>query len=825
MKGPRWKATPEVRAILQKCKNIYQQWDKLGKPQDHRLRIELKEQKKLLRKKQRYEQAIARNRLYNQLMSNPDTQLFYRLIRKNSGNGKMHSNCLKVNGSYLFLPSEQREAFAQYYEDLSLPKEDEFDNSYVNLCTIRQKILEQSFKDQSIPLKPFEESEITKAINLLNSNKACDESGIYAEHLKYCQNEIAPYLTSLFNHILKTRKVPHLFKTGILFPVLKKEKDPAAVSSYRGITVTPIIGKVFEYGLLPKLLLRNNTDLQFGFTEGLNPLISSFVISESKTEQLTNHENFVIAIMDVQSAFDVVQHRIMLDKLIDRNVHPTLWMIIKDLYDGLTTKVKWMDGLSESFPILQGVRQGGILSTHLYKMFVEDLLIELENNCIGFSLGNIYVGTPTCADDIAFIESDNRNLQLMFNVLDRYAKQHHYKIHPIKTKIIECGKKGNDFEWSLGSNVIPKAEEAIHLGLIRSAKYEGNKNVDERIKLARRTQYALIGTGLHGTNGLDPVTSYKIYKTYVLPRLIYGLEVLSLNKADVSQLEKFHRKTLRCIQSLPQRTAVSAIYLLLGALPIEGELHRKQLSFLHNLLECNNQKVKAIVIRQISTNFDNKNSFFYKIRSVLSTYGLPNLHELIENVPTKLAWKKDINLKINRYWTQLLISDTESKSTLKLLNTSNMEIGRCHLVWDFKNKTKIEVRKAIIKARILCGTFTLQVDNFKFNRFNTSPTCLLCHSADETIEHFITRCPRLYSIREEPFRNIKETVIRNTTRGTWENLFNDDHSITKLIVDCGSFANLFLHRNVLLKIEHLTRDFCYQLYMKRLKLLSVTVKG
>jgi hypothetical protein len=104
--------------------------------------------------------------------------------------------------------------------------------------------------------------------------------------------------------------------------------------------------------------------------------------------------------LDVQSAFDVVQHKILLDKLIDQSIHPTLWLIIKDLYSGLTSKVKWAGELSESFDILQGVRQVGILSTHLYKIFVQDLLLELESQCLGFQLRDIYIGTPTCADDI-----------------------------------------------------------------------------------------------------------------------------------------------------------------------------------------------------------------------------------------------------------------------------------------------------------------------------------------------------------------------------------------------------------------------------------------
>jgi hypothetical protein len=51
-------------------------------------------------------------------------------------------------------------------------------------------------------------------------------------------------------------------------------------------------------------------------------------------------------------------------------------------------------------------------------------------------------------------------------------------------------------------------------------------NIEERIALARRTLYSLIKTGVHGTNGLNPRTSCKIYQVYVIPRLLYGLETL-----------------------------------------------------------------------------------------------------------------------------------------------------------------------------------------------------------------------------------------------------------------------------------------------------------
>jgi hypothetical protein len=64
----------------------------------------------------------------------------------------------------------------------------------------------------------------------------------------------------------------------------------------------------------------------------------------------------------------------MLDKMYETGVHPTLWTIVKDFYDGLTSKIKWCGDISESFPIKQGDRQGGVLSTFLYKVYNNALL-------------------------------------------------------------------------------------------------------------------------------------------------------------------------------------------------------------------------------------------------------------------------------------------------------------------------------------------------------------------------------------------------------------------------------------------------------------------
>ena len=72
---------------------------------------------------------------------------------------------------------------------------------------------------------------------------------------------------------------------------------------------------------------------------------------------------------------------------------------------------------------------------------------------------------------------------------------------------------------------------AIHLGISSAGKKEYNINTTERISSARQTSYSLIYTSINGSNGLSPKVSYLIYRTYMMPRFLYGPEVVPLTKA------------------------------------------------------------------------------------------------------------------------------------------------------------------------------------------------------------------------------------------------------------------------------------------------------
>ena len=68
-----------------------------------------------------------------------------------------------------------------------------------------------------------------------------------------------------------------------------------------------------------------------------------------------------------------------------------------------------------------------------------------------------------------------------------------------------------------------------------------------------------------------------IWSTFVVPRLLYGLEALLLSKKDTECLERFQRQCLKQIQGLSDKTANTICLVLLGILPLEAVLHKMPL--------------------------------------------------------------------------------------------------------------------------------------------------------------------------------------------------------------------------------------------------------
>ena len=130
-------------------------------------------------------------------------------------------------------------------------------------------------------------------------------------------------------------------------------------------------------------------------------------------------------------------------------------------------------------------------------------------------------------------------------------------------------------ECILNGKVLGMATEYKHIGVTRYSNLKtANKClIEERIKTAIRTAYALMGAGFHGYNGLNPNMTVSIYNLHEIPHLLYGLETVILlkkQKKNIENLNDFHKDMLRRIQNLPQRTVLPIVYFQLSLNSIEG---------------------------------------------------------------------------------------------------------------------------------------------------------------------------------------------------------------------------------------------------------------
>lgn len=226
----------------------------------------------------------------------------------------------------------------------------------------------------------------------------------------------------------------------------------------------------------------------------------------------------------------------------------------------------------------------------------------------------------------------------------------------------------------------------------------------------------------------------------MLPRLLFGLEVLPLTITQTLSLSRFHIKVLRRIQSLPDRTASGAVYLLLGALPIEAKIHKRQMSFIFNILKSDNETLQTLTDRQMAINLDNPLSFYSKVSAVLSKYGLPSITSLKECLVPKTIWKQQVKQAVNTYWSKQLNADIENKSTLKCLSKSHLQIGCTHPVWQSIQSSVSEVKRGITKCRMLTGTYILQASKHRFNQHAEEAICRACAMDIEDRVHMITTC-------------------------------------------------------------------------------------
>ena len=759
----------ELAKLSKDSKRAFGDWKKGGCPAEPHYKLDLVKTsaKKKLHNRQRQIHAENRSKMYKEITTThtENKNLFYKLINRQRQTGREILNELVINGDHLTESDSIRQGWADYFKTLATPVENKnFDEEYKAHIELRKHLIQNVCENDKNKTE-ISTNDVQKVINSMKNSKAADKEGLTAEHFKYGGDSLVQTVTNVVEDIMNGNEIPKIFKEGLITPIYKKQGKPTYdPNSYRRITITSILGKITEkvhLNLVNNMLDEAQSKLQRGFTKDTSSTCGSLLLTEAIAESVDNGKPLYTAFIDASKAFDVVWHDSMLVKLYDVGLSGHKWNFLNKWYTGLESAVKWEGDVSQPFPERQGVRQGGIWSPTGYKHFVNPFMNCLTRHRVGLYIGSIYLGVVGVADDLLLMADMPEELQCALNIQWSYACQERYQISDTKTKTMQHNVKNQTDEiFLLNETQLESVHSYKHLGLIRESnnKLSNNLLIEDRIKKARNTAYALMGAGFHGLNGINTEVSVCIWQTYVRPRLVYGLESINLSNCDIKKMELYQRTLIRQILHLPERVASSAMYILSGQLPVEAEIHKRRLTLYGNIVrkEC---VEKDLARRQLAVKDSTSKSWFIALREILYKYGLPTAQELLDNPPEKLAWKIMVGRHVNEHWKKEITQEAETKSTLKFLNKALYAPGKVHPIWTQCKHNSNSLLKAYAQVKLTCGSYVLQSVRAKFNQFQVSKLCPLCREEDETMQHFILHCSELESTRASFISALCDLVV------------------------------------------------------------------
>ena len=127
-----------------------------------------------------------------------------------------------------------------------------------------------------------------------------------------------------------------------------------------------------------------------------------FVLRRLVERSVEKQRDVYICFIDHSKAFDTVKHESLVELLPSLDVDKSETSLLTNLYWKQAAAVRCGDDISEWLDITQGVRQGCIVSPHLFALYTEMIMRELDG-MDGFRIGGTVENNLRDADDTVII--------------------------------------------------------------------------------------------------------------------------------------------------------------------------------------------------------------------------------------------------------------------------------------------------------------------------------------------------------------------------------------------------------------------------------------
>ncbi len=226
-------------------------------------------------------------------------------------------------------------------------------------------------------LSPVGEDDVLKLLLALKSSKATGLDSLPSRFIRDGANIICAPVTHIINLSIYHGSIPSDLKSARVVPLYKKNSK-TDLGNYRPVSILSILSKVLErvvYNQLENYLHCNS--LMYNLQSGFRPAYSTdtcLIHMQDHIREEYDKGNYTgMVLLDLQKAFDTVDHVILLDKLgaMGLNKMAINWF---RAYLTCRTQVTDVGGVfSSPGDITCGVPQGSILGPLLFLVYVNDM--------------------------------------------------------------------------------------------------------------------------------------------------------------------------------------------------------------------------------------------------------------------------------------------------------------------------------------------------------------------------------------------------------------------------------------------------------------------
>ena len=127
-----------------------------------------------------------------------------------------------------------------------------------------------------------------------------------------------------------------------------------------------------------------------------------------------NKDKAYALFVDLSKAFDTVDHFHLGNMMIERDLPPDIVFFIMHYLRNQRARIVWNGEKGQYVFIDTGVRQGGILSPFLFKLYIDHILTDISNINRGCKFGVLRLNILAYADDIVLLADTQHNLDVLY---------------------------------------------------------------------------------------------------------------------------------------------------------------------------------------------------------------------------------------------------------------------------------------------------------------------------------------------------------------------------------------------------------------------------